>query len=111
MVPGSCHCGMGAVKSATIAAWNAIGTFLTNLWSGIVESGKTVFQGLSSFFTACWQEIQAMFTAVLTAISMFFSTIWSAIQVTVVTVGTAGSGVHPGHVLRLPEVAETADRV
>lgn len=49
-----------AIKSATIAAWTAIGTFLTNLWSGIVETGKTVFQGLSSFFTACWQGIQNM---------------------------------------------------
>lgn len=78
-----------AVKSATIAAWNAIGRFLTNLWSGIVETGKIVFQGLSSFFTACWQGIQVMFTTVLTAISTFFSTIWSAIQITVVTVGTA----------------------
>lgn len=38
-----------AIKSATVAAWNAIGTFLANLWSGIVQTGKTVFQGLSSF--------------------------------------------------------------
>ncbi len=78
-----------AVKSATIAAWNAIGTFLTNLWSGIVQTGKTAFQGLASFFTACWQGIQNMFTTVLTAISTFFSTIWNAIRTTVVTVGTA----------------------
>lgn len=78
-----------AIKSATIAAWTAIGTFLTNLWSGIVETGKTVFQGLSSFFTACWQGIQNMFTTVLTAISAFFSTVWNAIQTTVVTVNTA----------------------
>lgn len=78
-----------AIKSAAIAAWNAIGTFLTNLWSGIVETGKTVFQGLYSFFTACWQGIQNMFTTVLTAISTFFSTIWNAIRTTVVTVGTA----------------------
>lgn len=78
-----------AVKSATIAAWNAIGTFLTNLWGGIVQTGKTVFQGLASFFTSCWQGIQNMFTTVLTAISTFFSTIWNAIRTTVVTVGTA----------------------
>lgn len=78
-----------AIKSATVAAWNAIGTFLTNLWSGIVQTGKTVFQGLSSFFTACWKGIQGMFTTVLTAISVFFSTIWNAIRTTVVTVGTA----------------------
>lgn len=78
-----------AVKSATVAAWNAIGTFLTNLWGGIVQTGKTVFQGLASFFTACWQGIQNMFTTVLTAISVFFSTIWNAIRTTVVTVGTA----------------------
>lgn len=78
-----------AIKSATIAAWTAIGTFLTNLWSGIVETGKTVFQGLSSFFTACWQGIQNMFTTVLTAISAFFSTVWNAVQTTVVTVNTA----------------------
>lgn len=78
-----------AVKSATIAAWNAIGTFLTNLWSGIVQTGKTAFQGLASFFNACWQGIQNMFTTVLTAISVFFSTIWNAIRTTVVTVGTA----------------------
>ena len=78
-----------AIKSATVAAWNAIGTFLANLWSGIVQTGKTVFQGLSSFFTACWKGIQNMFTTVLTAISVFFSTIWNAIRTTVVTVGTA----------------------
>ena len=78
-----------AIKSATVAAWNAIGTFLKNLWSGIVQTGKTVFQGLSSFFTACWKGIQNMFTTVLTAISVFFSTIWNAIRTTVVTVGTA----------------------
>lgn len=78
-----------AVKSVTVAAWNAIGTFLTNLWGGIVQTGKTAFQGLASFFTACWQGIRNMFTTVLTAISVFFSTIWNAIRTTVVTVGTA----------------------
>ena len=78
-----------AIKSATVAVWNAIGTFLKNLWNGIVQTGKTVFQGLSSFFTACWQGIQNMFTTVLTAISVLFSTIWNAIRTTVVTVGTA----------------------
>ncbi|WP_320952163.1 phage tail tape measure protein [Hungatella effluvii] len=78
-----------AVKSATIAAWNAVGEFLTNLWSSIVETGKAVWDGLASFFTACWQGIQNMFTAVLTAISTFFSNIWTGIQNVVVTIGTA----------------------
>ena len=78
-----------AIKSATVAAWNAIGTFLTGLWNGIVETGRAVFQGLSSFLTACWQGIQNMFTTVLTAISLFFSTIWNIIRTTVVTVCTA----------------------
>lgn len=78
-----------AIKSATIAAWNAIGTFLTGLWNGIVETGKAVFQGMASFLAACWQGIQNMFTTVLSAISLFFNTIWNAIQTTVVTVCTA----------------------
>jgi len=78
-----------AIKSATVAAWNAIGTFLTGLWNGIVETGKAVFQGMSSFLAACWQGIQNMFTTVLTAISLFFSTIWNTIRTTVVTVCTA----------------------
>ena len=78
-----------AVKSATIAAWNAVGEFLTNLWSSIVETGKAVWDGLASFFTVCWQGIQNMFTVVLTAISTFFSNIWTGIQNVVVTIGTA----------------------
>ena len=78
-----------AIKSATIAVWNAVGTFLLNLWTRIVETGKTVFQGLSSFFAVCWQGIQNMFTTVLTAISALFCTIWNGIHMTVVTVGTA----------------------
>lgn len=78
-----------AVKSATIAAWNAVGEFLTNLWSGIVETGKAVWDGLASFFTVCWQGIQNMFTTVLTAISTFFINIWTGIQNVVVTIGTA----------------------
>lgn len=78
-----------AIKSATIAVWNAVGTFLLNLWTRIVETGKTVFQGLSSFLAVCWQGIQNMFTTVLTAISALFSTIWNGIHMTVVTVGTA----------------------
>ena len=78
-----------AVKSATIAAWNAVGEFLTNLWSGIVETGKAVWDGLASFFTVCWQGIQNMFTTVLTAISTFFINIWTGIQNVAVTIGTA----------------------
>lgn len=78
-----------AVKLATIAAWNAVGEFLTSLWGNIVETGKAVWDGLASFFTVCWQGIQNMFTTVLTAISTFFSNIWTGIQNVVVTIGTA----------------------
>lgn len=40
------------VKSAAIAAWNAAGEFLTNLWNSIVETEKRSGMGWLLFFAS-----------------------------------------------------------
>lgn len=78
------------IKAGTIAAWNAIKTFLMTIMNAFGVDIRAVWQSIVQFFISIWQEIKTAFMTglqpLITAVKETWTQIQTAIQTAMQTV-------------------------
>lgn len=74
------------VKSATIAAWGAISSWLSTVWTGIKTIATSTWNGIKSFFSTVWNGIVSAAKSIWNGLKTFFSSLWNGIKTAFTTV-------------------------
>jgi hypothetical protein len=74
------------VKNTTVSTWNWITGFLGNVWQGVVDFARPIWEPLAPFFTALWGGIKAVCTAVWDAIGPYLVGAWEWLTNTAKTI-------------------------
>ena len=67
------------IKTIAISTWNGIKSFFSTVWNGIVSAAKTIWNGLKTFFSSVWNGMKTAFTTVWKGIKSFASSTWKGI--------------------------------
>ncbi|MGE3487452.1 MAG: hypothetical protein AB7L09_22250 [Nitrospira sp.] len=67
------------IKAATIAAWTAVSSWLTQAWEWIKATALSVWGAITTFFTSIWDGIVAVWNAIWAVIGGTVTTIWNGI--------------------------------
>ncbi len=68
------------VKSATIAAWGAISSWLSTVWTGIKTIATSTWNGIKSFFSTVWNGIVSAAKSIWNGLKTFFSSLWNGMK-------------------------------
>ncbi|WP_342494067.1 hypothetical protein [Bacillus sp. FSL R5-0447] len=74
------------VKSATIAAWGAISSWLSTVWTGIKTIATSTWNGIKSFFSTVWNGIVSAAKSIWNGLKTFFSSLWNGMKTAFTTV-------------------------
>lgn len=74
------------VKSATIAAWGAISSWLSTVWTGIKTIATSTWNGIKSFFSTVWNGIVSVAKSIWNGLKTFFSSLWNGMKTAFTTV-------------------------
>ncbi|MEL3987039.1 hypothetical protein AAE038_18345 [Bacillus velezensis] len=74
------------VKSATIAAWGAISSWLSTVWTGIKTIATSTWNGIKSFFSTVWNGIVSAAKSIWNGLKTFFSSVWNGMKTAFTTV-------------------------
>ncbi|MFT4430765.1 hypothetical protein [Bacillus velezensis] len=74
------------VKSATIAAWGAISSWLSTVWTGIKTIATSTWNGIKSFFSTVWNGIVSAAKSIWNGLKTFFSSVWNGMKTVFTTV-------------------------
>ncbi|MEH7716175.1 phage tail protein [Bacillus velezensis] len=74
------------VKSATIAAWGAISSWLSTVWTGIKTIATSTWNGIKSFFSTVWNGIVSAAKSIWNGLKTFFSSVWNGVKTAFTTV-------------------------
>ncbi|MEH7053549.1 phage tail protein [Bacillus velezensis] len=67
------------IKTIATSTWNGIKSFFSNVWNGIVSAAKTIWNGLKTFFSSVWNGMKTAFTAVWNGVKSFATSTWKGI--------------------------------
>ncbi|AJE78224.1 hypothetical protein QRA13_05860 [Bacillus velezensis] len=67
------------IKTIAISTWNGIKSFFSTVWNGIVSAAKTIWNGLKTFFSSVWNGMKTAFTTVWKGIKSFATSTWKGI--------------------------------
>ncbi|UNE49961.1 hypothetical protein F5K02_03485 [Bacillus amyloliquefaciens] len=74
------------VKSATIAAWGAISSWLSTVWTGIKTIATSTWNGITSFFSTVWNGIVSAAKSIWNGLKTFFTSVWNGMKTAFTTV-------------------------
>ncbi|WP_369547624.1 hypothetical protein [Bacillus velezensis] len=74
------------VKSATIAVWGAISSWLSTVWTGIKTIATSTWNGITSFFSTVWNGIVSVGKSTWNGLKTFFSSVWNGMKTAFTTV-------------------------
>lgn len=67
------------IKTIAISTWNGIKSFFSTVWNGIVSAAKTIWNGLKTFFSSVWNGMKTAFTSIWNGIKTIATSIWKGV--------------------------------
>ncbi|QEV93627.1 hypothetical protein F3129_06400 [Bacillus velezensis] len=67
------------IKTIATSTWNGIKSFFSTIWNGIVSAAKSIWNGLKTFFSSLWNDMKTAFTTVWNGIKSFATSTWKGI--------------------------------
>ncbi|HBV83429.1 MAG TPA: phage tail tape measure protein [Lachnospiraceae bacterium] len=70
------------IKETAKAVWEGIKDFFVSAWEGIKSAAQSIWNGIKDFFASIWNGIKSLAQSIWNGIKDFFASIWNGIKTT-----------------------------